>query len=60
MGGKNLVSSLILARLAQIWAPKTFFVDFTSTTKCLRFSSYYFMQFKGKVMNQTWENGKKI
>ena len=22
-------------------------------------SNYYFIQFQGKLMNQTWENGKK-
>ena len=28
---KNLVSGPILTHIAQFWAPKTFFVDFTST-----------------------------
>ena len=30
-GAKNLISGLILVRLAQGWAPKTFFVGFIST-----------------------------
>ena len=29
--GENLIPDLILARLTQIWAPKFFFVCFTST-----------------------------
>ena len=28
---KNLILGTILARLAQIWVPKVFFVDFNST-----------------------------
>ena len=30
-GKKNIISGPILACLARIWAPKTFFADFTST-----------------------------
>ena len=39
---KNLVLSLILATLAQIWAQMTFFVDFTSTDvrNCCKLSLY--------------------
>ena len=46
---KNLISGLILV---QVLAPKSFFVDFT----CIR---CHCMQFQGKQMSQTLENGKK-
>ena len=36
---------LILVYLAQIWAPKFF--------------SRFYLHLKGKLINQTWENGKK-
>ena len=38
-------------------APKTFFMGFTSTSIYIALS-YHLMQFKGKPINRTWENGK--
>ena len=55
---KNLISGLILTHLIQIWAPKKFFVGFTSTRSWI-VASYNYMQFQGKLMIQTQENGKK-
>ena len=56
-GKKKLVLCLILTLLAQIWTPKTFFVDFIS----IRFfvSGYNYVEFQGKLVKQTWENDKK-
>ena len=55
---KKQILEPVLACLAQIWAPKIFLrvlalllVDIVP--------SYHLMQFRGKLINQTWENGKK-
>ena len=56
---KNLVSGQILAPLAQIWTPNIFFANFTSTRSICIVASYHCIQFQVKLMNQTWENGKK-
>ena len=56
---KNLVSELILATLAQMWAPKNFFGKFYLYYMLDIVASYHCMQFQGKLINQTWENGKK-
>ena len=55
---KNLISGLILSRLAQIWAPKFFSVGLTSTELLDIVSSYHRIQFQGKLMIQTQENGE--
>ena len=52
---KNLVSDPILASLAQIWAPKNFFLWILPLLDV----RHRGMQFLGKQMNQIWENGKK-
>ena len=58
---KNLILGPILARLAQTWAAKFFlFVGFTSTRWQGIVTSCHCMQFQGKLMTQTQENGKKI
>ena len=50
---------------SQFWpkfGPPNFFVGFTST-RCyalLQGDCYHWMQFQGKLMNQTWENGKDL
>ena len=54
---KKEILGPILVRLTQTWAPKVSFVDFVSTSSQTVLS--YPIQFKGKHMNQTWENGKK-
>ena len=42
--------------LAQIWSPKFF----SWVYMLYIVVSYHCMQFQGKVMNQTWKNGKKL
>ena len=37
--------------------PQKFYVGFNSTGYII--ASYHCLQFQGKLMNQTWENGKK-
>ena len=49
---KNLILVPILACLAQIWVQKFFLMLYIVV-------SYHCMQFQGKLMKQTWENGKK-
>ena len=49
---KNLLSGPILAPLAQIWAQK-FFYEFYLHYILGTVSSYHYMQFQGKLMNQT-------
>ena len=51
---KNLILGPILAHLTQI-----FFCGFYHYYQLDIVPSYHPMQFKGKLMNQTWENGKK-
>ena len=55
----NLVSRPILAPLAQIWAQKIIFHQFYLYYMLEIAASYHCMQFQGKPMNQTWENGRK-
>ena len=47
---KKLILGPILTHLAQIWAANIF-LDIVTR--------YHPIQFKGKLRNQTWENGKK-
>ena len=54
---KNLILRPILTLLAKIWAPKIFFVGFTSMLDIV--TSYHCMRFQGKRMTQTQENGEK-
>ena len=56
---ENPISGLILANLAQIWAPKIFLMSFT-TTRYYIVTSYHCMQFQGKRMIQTQLNDKKL
>ena len=53
---KNLISRPILALLAEIWAHKIWFYIYQWLEIV---SSYHSMQFKGKLMNQTWDNYNK-
>ena len=55
----NLVSTTILAPLAQSWTPKNYFYSFYFCYMLDINASYHCMQFQGKLMNQTWENDKK-
>ena len=55
---KNLISDQLLAHLVQIWVPN-FFPEFYLYQLLDSVLSYYPMQFKGKLKNQTWQNGKK-
>ena len=55
---KNLISDQILAHLVQIWVPN-FFPEFYLYQLLDSVLSYYPMQFKGKLKNQTWQNDKK-
>ena len=55
---KNLVSDLMLGLFAQIWA-LNFFGEFYLYWIIDIVASYHCMQFQGKLMNQTCENGKK-
>ena len=50
---KNLLSGPILAPLAQIWAQK-FFYEFYLHHILGTVSSYHYMQYQGKLMNQTF------
>ena len=56
---KNLVSRPILAPLDQVWVPQIFFHEFYLYYMLDIVTSYDCMQFHGKLMNQTWGNGKK-
>ena len=56
---KNLVSGPTVAPLDKIWAQK-FFHGFYLYCMLDIAASYHCMQFQGKLMNQTWENGKKL
>ena len=49
---KNLI-------LAQIWSSKFLLENFTFTRMLGIVASYNFMQYQGKLINQTWENSKK-
>ena len=50
---------LILACLAQIWAPKTFFREFYLYKMLDIIASYHCMPFQGKLIILTQENGKR-
>ena len=54
---KALILSLILVCLTQICAHK-FFSEVLHLL-VVRYWTYHPMQFKGKLMKQTWENNKK-
>ena len=56
---KNLVWGPILAPLSQIWAPNFFswILLQLDVRHCCKL--YHYIQFQGKLMNQTWENDKK-
>ena len=54
---KKQIFNLILALLVQIWAP-TIFHGFC-LNQMLDITSYHCIEFQGKLMNQTLENGKK-
>ena len=56
---KNLVLGPILATLAQIWALKTFFCGSYFYYVLEIVARYHCMLFQGKLINKTWENGKK-
>ena len=57
---KNLILDLILACLDQIWVPHFFFFcGFYFYLLLEIVPSYHPRQFKGKLKNKTWENGKK-
>ena len=49
---KKLISGLILAPI--------FFREFYLNWMLGIVANYYYMQFQGKITNQTWENGKKL
>ena len=53
----NLILGPILSRLTQIWSLEDFLEALPLLVDII--SNYHHMQFKGKLMNQTWENGKK-
>ena len=55
-----LVLELILVPLAHILAPKILFHEFSLYEMLYIVVNYHCMQFQGKLMNQTWENDKKI
>ena len=41
------------------FGPKNCFREFYLYYMLYIVTSYHYMQFRGKLMNQTWENGKK-
>ena len=45
---RNQILNLVLVRLAQIWAPKVFFVGFIVVLQIV--ASYHRVQFQGKHM----------
>ena len=53
---KNLVLGPVLG---QIWSPKIIFCGFYVDYMLEIVASYNCIQFQEKLMNQTWENGKK-
>ena len=55
---KKLISDLILARLALIWASRKFFVGSPELYVAI-VGSYHRMEFQGKPIIQTQENAKK-
>ena len=55
---KNLISGLSLARLTQIWATN-FFSWVLSLLEVRHVANYHRIQFQGKLMIQTQENGEK-
>ena len=56
---KNLILDFILTRFGLNLVPKMFFCGFYLSQMLYIVASYQCMQFQGKLMNQTWENGKK-
>ena len=56
---KNLILGPVLACLPQIWNHKFFFLEFYFNELLNIVRSYYQIQFKVRVMNEAWENGKK-
>ena len=57
---KNLVLSTILDPFGQNLGPKKFFCEFYLHQKLEIVASYHYMQFQGKLMNQTRENDKNL
>ena len=54
-----VVLSPISAPLAQIWVPKILCHIIYAQQMLEIVANYHCMLFQGKLMNQTWENGKK-
>ena len=48
-----------MTKIAPIFGPQNFFQDIYFYELLEIVTSYHPMQFKGKLMNQTWENSKK-
>ena len=48
-----------MTKIAPIFGPQNFFQDIYFYELLDIVTSYHPMQFKGKLMNQTWENDKK-
>ena len=55
---KPLISRPIFARLTQIWGPKRFSLILPLLN--VAYSSYHCVQFQGKLMIQTQENGENL
>ena len=58
-GKKKLILGLIWVRFGPNLVPKKFFCRFYLYQISNIVASYHCMQFQGKLMNQTWEQGKK-
>ena len=54
---KNLILGPILVRLDQVWPPNFFLWFYRFWLDIV--PSYHSIQFKGKLMNQTWEHDEK-
>ena len=59
MEKKKKILGLILACFRPNLVPKIFFRGFNLNYMLYIAVSYHCMQFQGKLMNQTWKNGKK-
>ena len=56
---KNLILDSDFGRFDPSLGPKIFLHGFYFYYYLDIFASYHCMQFQGKLINQTWENGKK-
>ena len=56
---KNLILGMILARFWTKGGPQNLFRGFYLYLILYIVASYHCMLFQGKLMNQTWQNGKK-